>query len=328
MPVRQPTPARPLPVLFSRLLSMILLPLWAAVAWAEPPAVVQGTEGWLFPGWEFNSPADPKPAIGLIAQAKALLAKDQIQLVLALAPSKIRLHGEHLRPDRRPPDSLKPYFDQLLRGLSQAGVDTVDLRAAMLADKDQHPQFHKTDSHWTVHAAQASAGAVAEKLRPRLGPPASGSTPPPLDTLISRPQYGDLVALQGIAADDPGRPQESVLAYKESNPAYSLLDEEPHYEVMLVGTSFAHPQWGFSQNLARQLGRPVGLTFRNGNYGHWNILLGYLRGAEFKAHRPRIIVWQINESALATLPDAAVWQRSQVALSAEGWLQQLKLALP
>lgn len=307
---------------------MALLQLWACGAWADPPAVVHGTEGWLFPGWEFNAPADPGPAIRLIAQTKALLAKDDIHLVVALAPSKIRLHGEHLKPDRLPPDSVEPHFDHLLRGLSQAGVNAVDLRAAMLADKSQHPQFHKTDSHWTVHASLVSAKTVAANLRPLLGPPAAGTAPPPEDILISRPQYGDLIALQGIAADDPKLQRETVLAYKESNSAYSLLDDEPAHDVMVVGTSFSHPQWGFSQNLARQLGRPVGLTFRNGNYGHWSILLGYLRGAEFKARRPRAIVWQINESALATLPDAAVWQRSHVALSAEGWLQQVRLALP
>ena len=294
------------------------------------PSAIPGREGWVFPAWELEAVADAQPAARLIGQASALLERHGMHLVVALTPAKIRIHPEHLPADLRPPDGFAPGMTRQVEALRQAGVEVVDLSIPLLAAKPR-PQFHKTDSHWNIDAATRAARAVADRIRTRTWYgmlPAPSGPASPLSSPREVRHIGDLAAL---LPDVPGaghyKTAENILVYREPSERMLLDDAEPASDVMVIGSSFAEPKWGFPQALGMALERPVGLLYSLGSYGYWYTLLDYLRSADFRAARPPVLVLQITESALPNLPDSAAWKRSLKHLPPGEWLRQLELAL-
>lgn len=114
--------------------------------------------------------------VASLTRLQSALAEKDIPLLYVQAPGK-------LSDDRQ----LLPYgvenntnqaSDLLLQGLSDAGIDTLDLRQSLLsAGGNWYDWFYRTDHHWTPQAAFVAFRDIAKKLEDYYqATPASYST--------------------------------------------------------------------------------------------------------------------------------------------------------
>jgi hypothetical protein len=92
------------------------------------------------------------------------LAERGIHYMIVVAPNKANVYPEFI-PDRFNRVRNKTKLDQMVKALTEAGVDIVDLRPAVIAAKAKGLSYYRTDSHWTPYGAFYGYLAVAERLK-------------------------------------------------------------------------------------------------------------------------------------------------------------------
>lgn len=270
---------------------------------ARDGAVV-GKNGWLFTSEEFQTSkgdaAEIQSKLAYIQQVRDELKKDGAALVVALIPSKARIHAGELGHVRVPAVNA-PVYPSFRQQLEQAGIPTPDLAAAFQqASKPEAPVFLRTDTHWTpfgaVVAAQTLAPAV-KGLNLDL-PPAefsAGAKP-----VVKR--KGDL--LRYIPVPDGQGPAPDTV----QEPEYTRTDEggggllgDETLAVTLVGTSYSAETkdnvWHFSEALGRELGTEVLNAAQEGK-GPIMPMREYLKSQDRKDNPPQVVVWEIPERFL------------------------------
>ena len=96
------------------------------------------------------------------------LAKSQIPLIFVLCPSKVPPGGVGLPPGLEDDDNL--LGDLLVKTLRKVGIDCLDLRERIAAEKLDHASlFFRTDHHWTPSAGLWAANEVAAYLHDHYG---------------------------------------------------------------------------------------------------------------------------------------------------------------
>jgi alginate O-acetyltransferase complex protein AlgJ len=86
------------------------------------------------------------------------------------------------------------------------------------------------------------------------------------------------------------------------------------------------PKYNFSYMLSNQLNRPVSLVWKVHQYGPYRTLLIYLESDSFKRLRPKLIVWNFEETDLENLPDRHdAW--GQNAMPPQAFMAELHRAL-
>jgi hypothetical protein len=69
------------------------------------------------------------------------------------------------------------------------------------------------------------------------------------------------------------------------------------------------------------------LTWKFGNIGPWFTMLSYLESAEYQQNKPRVVLWQLNESRLGAGPqDKDAWD-AEAVLSVAEWRSRVAAAL-
>lgn len=101
------------------------------------------------------------------------LEEQGITFLVVLAPNKNTIYPEYV-PEQIPVLGTESRFDQLLAYLAQYGETPVlDLRPALLEEKQEHPVFFSTDTHWNPYGALAATRAMISFLQgsyPQLVP--------------------------------------------------------------------------------------------------------------------------------------------------------------
>jgi alginate O-acetyltransferase complex protein AlgJ len=297
---------------------------------ASDPLVIEGRDGWLFPVWESLVDANtPRIASTLedIAFLQQQLAARQITLMAMVIPMKAAFYPERVPPAQPVSAEVSRRYASVLAGLAAAAVPTFDnLRVLRSLEQAGTGAFFRTDYHWTAQGAEASADAAAEMVRAKvsLSPSASGGSK--LGEWVNVRRYGDLAtrfmtAEQRVAL---GRDVFTVRAPPKEKP--SLLDDEPA-DVHVVGNSFVQPYLGFPQKLSQVLGRPVSLTWNPGNIGPWVSMLNYLESDTYRQHKPRVILWQLNEPRMHSGPQAAGDWDAESIMSSEAWRKRASAAI-
>jgi alginate O-acetyltransferase complex protein AlgJ len=295
------------------------------------PLVHEGKDGWLFPLWESYTEIQKSHQEMSLAHLQFLntqFAAHNVQLVVMVVPMKAAFY-----PDRVPAgqpvstDVLKRYGD-VMSALQAAAIPTFDDAAILRRlEVQQIPAFFRTDYHWTGHAAEASADAAAEVIRQQVRfakAPAGGSQ---LGEWTRERRYGDL-ALRFLTAEQRMAVGRDVFQVRTAplQQTQSLLDDE-FAEIHVVGNSFVQPYLGFPQKLSQALNRPVSLTWKFGNIGPWFTMLSYLESAEYQQNKPRVVLWQLNESRLGAGPqDKDAWD-AEAVLSVAEWRSRVAAAL-
>jgi hypothetical protein len=149
------------------------------------PEVVVGTDGWLY----YTGPArdrlldrhvrgsDPFSQDELDRWRKFLLERARryrtlgAKYALVIAPNKESIYPEHL-PGWIGPSVGPTRLDQLMAHMkSTTDVTVIDLRSALLADRNTSVVYYKTDTHWNTRGAYVAYREIARVLAmdfPRL----------------------------------------------------------------------------------------------------------------------------------------------------------------
>lgn len=113
-----------------------------------------------------------KEYIKSVTSFHEFLQSQHIPLTYIQTPGKIDKYGEQDAWLRNHYDFSNANADQLLAGLQQNGIDTIDLREYFheTAPEDQYHQlFFRTDHHWLPQTALTAAGFIANHLHQKYG---------------------------------------------------------------------------------------------------------------------------------------------------------------
>ncbi len=115
---------------------------------------------------------DMKERINSVISFKKFLQSLGIPLTYIQAPGKINKYGKQDAWLRNHYDFSNANADQLLAGLRQNGIDTIDLREYFhqtIPDDQYHQLFFRTDHHWLPQTALTAANFIANHLHQKYG---------------------------------------------------------------------------------------------------------------------------------------------------------------
>jgi alginate O-acetyltransferase complex protein AlgJ len=272
-------------------------------------AAVIGSGRWLFTAEELeHHPEDAArldERLAQIAAAAARLAALDVDLIVALVPSKARLYAERLAPRLRGLAD-HPRLARAVAELGRLGIDAVDLQHAFAPAGVADPSlFFARDTHWTPAGARVAAQAIAaEVARTGVRPERGGNEYERVEEEPVRVD-GDLLTFLpvGVLGEALGLTSEvatPVRAMSVGEGGLGLFDD-PVIPVALVGTSYSRDErWGFAEELKIALGADV-LNVAAEGQGPFEPMRSYLESATIRDTRPDLVVWEIPERYL-TLP--------------------------
>ncbi|MCW0180902.1 alginate O-acetyltransferase AlgX-related protein [Zavarzinia sp.] len=263
--------------------------------------VRRGCGNWLFLREELDIHRDGGAAssrrVAMVDGVNRLLAARGIHLVVAITPDKSRMKTDALCQVGRPA-SLAGRFDAFAAGLGAAGIDNVDLRAALSA-ADEGGYYH-TDTHWSEAGAKAAAQAIARHLEAEQHAPVRGADVPVIAGEVKE-RVGDLIRLAGLdGVSPPFRPTGDRTAISTiTMPAIiadDLFGDMAGPPLAVIGSSYSRTA-NFIGFLAAELAAPVADMARDGA-GFAGAAMPYFADGAFTATPPKVVIWEIPERIL------------------------------
>lgn len=308
----------------------VLASLMLCAAARAAPLVIEGQDGWLFPGWEHSDKVDHAALtanIKLLQDTQQLLAARNINLLVMVVPAKAAFYRQRLPSSVKLAPDVEGRYADVLNQMHKAGINTFDDRAILQGvEQGKQTAFYRADYHWTAWAAEASASAAAQLIAKNWPLAASSSPGSALGEWTNERRYGDLATNFTTPEERKRIGRDTYTVRKAADAGGALLEGAPA-QVHVVGNSFVQPYLGFTQKLSHELGQPVSLTWNPGHIGPWKTMLDAVEGQEFAQSKPKLIVWQFNEAQLENSPDsAASWDAKSVMANAT-WRSRLSAAL-
>lgn len=322
----------------SKLCAALALALSAAPALAqdEPPGMI-GKNGWLFYHHEFvEDPIGADTSVDLVARISKVLTANGTQVVVAMAPIKSRIYGEHLPDKPKPTRTMLGLYDHLIQSLRAAGVNAADLNAAFMGSPRrtaEFPLFLRHDTHWSASGALLAAETIRDFIakQPEVKK-AYDSVPEARFKLTwgeqKWPMDGDLV--QQLPKGSPAYDKEMISVFSVTQePAAGgggLLGAAPEVGVTLMGTSYSADWTLFPAALRYALQRDTLSISIAADQGQWVGLETYLRDDAFQTRRPRLLVWEMPERDMKAPPDMPYREARYVSNNVEWLLRVSALA--
>ncbi len=151
-----------------------------AIGVSTSPNVVIGRDGYLFyaypherlmeqhTGEDVFSPEKLDEWVASIAESQAWLAQRGISLYVLIAPDKSTIYPEHLPEYPRLPGATTR-LDQIVGALAgRRDIALIDPRAALMAQKAEHPIYPRADSHWSPRGAFVAYSLLVDRIRERF----------------------------------------------------------------------------------------------------------------------------------------------------------------
>lgn len=309
-------------------MSAIALPGVALAAQATQ-SVIEGQDGWLFPGWERTDRVDHAGIdanLRLIREARDALSARHIALVVMVVPAKANFYKSRLPSSMQLSPDIQARYSTIIDGLGKAGIATFDERPVLQSvEHDKQTAFYRADYHWSAWAAEASADETAKLIRTSTTLPANGSGTV-LGEWTNDRRYGDL-ATNFMSPDDRKRIGRDIYTVRKTPESGGVLLDANPPQVQVVGNSFVQPYLGYPQKLSEALGQPVGLTWNPGNIGPWTTLLDAVESPSFVQNKPKVVVWQFNEAQIENALDAPDSWDARGVITAASWRSRLNAAL-
>ena len=282
----------------------------------DAPAVVIGKNNdWLFTPYEFASNADASDtaaSIALLTRANKAFEAKGIALVIAIVPSKIRIHQEQL-PAGKPIDAYtNEKYDTLVARLEAGGVQVANLNKAFLASphrSSDSPIFLRLDTHWSHTGAMLAAETIKAKIEstPKLKAALTATPEAKFEMAWSDKKINqrarDLVRL--LPAGSPSFPPEQAVNFKVSRAdgsQASLLGAGENVGVLVMGSSYTNKNTGYPDGLRYVLQRELLDISLPVDYGPWYGMETYLKDEAFKTRPPKLVIWEIPEREFRSPP--------------------------
>lgn len=288
------------------------------------PGVQIGQQGWLYSSEEFKAEVDGaqqvRENLALIKGVRNELAQHDVQLLLAIVPSKSRLYPEFVGD--HPTSALRQeLYPRFLNEMRAADIAAPDLLSALQAGKANGAMFLRTDTHWTPEGADLVAQQLSSALK---GSIRLAGEPQVFVTQASpaKPYSGDLTRflplepLFGYLLPPPDQLRRSETQAAEPAAGADALFSDSEMPVALVGTSYsANPAWNFAGALRQHLQRDLSNHAEDGQ-GPLVPMLKYLQSDELKNAPPQLVIWEFPERYLPMANDFSAFDAQ--------WLTTLK----
>jgi alginate O-acetyltransferase complex protein AlgJ len=282
----------------------------------DAPAVVIGKNNdWLFTPYEYATQADAADtatSINLLTRVNKAFEAKGIALVVAIVPSKIRIHQEQL-PANKPIDAYtNGKYDDIVAKLESGGVQVANLNKAFLASPHRSsdtPLFLRLDTHWSHTGSLLAAETIKSKIEstPKLKAALAATKPSKFDMAWSEKKSNqrarDLVRLLPPASAN--YPPEQAMTFKVSRGeggGTSLLGDSDNVGILVMGSSFTNKNTGYPDGLRFVLQRELLDISLPVDYGPWYGMESYLKDEAFKTKPPKLIVWEIPEREFRSPP--------------------------
>ena len=283
----------------------------------DGPKVVIGKNGdWLFTPYEYASQADANDtaaSIALLVRANKAFEAKGIALVIAIVPSKIRIHQEQLPADKPIDAYSNEKYDSIVGRLEAGGVQVANLNKAFLASPHRAsdtPLFLRLDTHWSQTGAMLAAETIKAKIEstPKLKA-ALGAIPAAKFEMAwsekkSNQRARDLVRL--LPAGAPSFAPEQAMSFKVSRTEGAqtgLLGAGENVGVLVMGSSYTNKNTGYPDGLRFVLQRELLDISLPVDFGPWYGMEQYLKDGAFKTSQPKLIVWEIPEREFRSPPN-------------------------
>lgn len=185
---------------------------WQAIAKVEwlgvstSPKVIVGKKGWLFDAGTDESDAGYRSGrpftqeqlarwTQVLTRRADWLAQRGIPYFLLVVPEKQSVYPELIPYGGKPRTSRLDQLVAALRG--HPNIEVLDVRAALIEQKSQHPLYNSTDTHWNSYGGLAAYQAVVNALAKSF----RGMQPVQLSDclMFTKPfSAGDLARLLGL----------------------------------------------------------------------------------------------------------------------------------
>jgi len=242
---------------------------------------------------------DPYPAI--VAYNRALHEKG-IDMLLVVIPAKSEIFPEKVSAaaPRGGKPYVVPYTRKLLLDLAEAGVESVDLLPAFLAQRDKsgEPFYMPLDTHWSNTAVRLAAKLIAARVK--CYPWYHQVCPKPLKYGTRRATFTKTGDLRGMLSQMERlryRPMK-LTAQQVIGPAGKPYEDDPNSPVVVLGDSFCGvfqfedcQHAGLSAHLAKELGMPVDLLASQGSGPLIRAQLA--RRGHAAVARKKLVIWTV-----------------------------------
>ncbi|VVE38906.1 twin-arginine translocation pathway signal [Pandoraea communis] len=296
---------------------------------AQAQAVLIGKDDWLFYAQDNMTDAGRAGidnSVNLMRSARDALKAKGIGLVVIVAPLKARFYEDKLPAGTAMAPAVRDRYAQMIDSLRRADIQTVDLMPVLKGvAHDNQTAFFQKDSHWTAWSAEAAAAATADVIKKNWSLTGQPGTGKKLGNWIKERRFADFADLM-TAAQRKAVGQEIYVVRSNKAEEGGLLDDVAS-PVHVVGNSFVQPYLGFPQALSADIDRPVGLTWKYGNFGPWAVFAQYLESPAFQQARPQVVVWQLNEVQMLYGPNTSgQWDAASLMTDA-AWRERVAAAI-
>lgn len=310
----------------------------AAAQAQSSPVVIGKNNDWLFSRYEFaqqSDATDTSTSVSLLTQINQAFESRGIALVIAIVPSKIRIHQDQLPADRPLDAYTNEKYDSIVQRLESGGVNVANLNKAFLASPHRGgdtPLFLRLDTHWSHTGAMLAAETIKAKVEatPKLKA-ALGAAPPVKfelnwsDKKVNQ-RARDLVRL--LPPESANFPPEQAATFKVARAQESgagLLGNGENVGIMVMGSSYTNKNTGYPDAIRFVLQRELLDISLPVDFGPWYGMEQYLKDDAFKTKPPKLVIWEIPEREFRSPPnekfrdpryqsDNAAWLQRVVAL--------------
>jgi alginate O-acetyltransferase complex protein AlgJ len=264
--------------------------------------VLVGRDGWLFTVEEFGAPKAGnrsfREQIELVGEMRRALTARGVGLVVALVPSKARVHPEHLGRYRLPA-YLEGRYESVREELARRGIAAPDLLRPLEQARSDRAVFLRTDTHWTPYGARVAAEALAPLVIAELKRSGSPRTRYTISRGEKEEHRGDLLNFirLGPALEQFGPPPDTVAPNRAvaAEPVEVGLFDEIAIPVVLVGTSYsAGSLWSFADALKTSIQADV-LNVAEQGRGPFLLIQDLLEGPVLDDVQADVVIWEIPE---------------------------------
>jgi alginate O-acetyltransferase complex protein AlgJ len=273
------------------------------------PTVLLGEHGWMHYTGDgelnyFQHLQKMENENDLVAKLKTLnqYAKSQgITLLIVVAPNKSTIYADTV-PGQIKPLSPQSWLDSLLSYSGDPNMPVVvDLRPALMAERQERDVFYKTDTHWNGYGAFAAYKTIISTLQrshPELEPYEIADLN--LKLVITDPEIQDTVRMMGVNT------------IKE--PSLFIAPKKPFVQTLHPFQDFGYNQFSVipdsklpkllafhdSQG-AHYLNDYLSMNFSESHFIHYLSIPEYLTKTSIQHFQPNIIIIEIVERALNQL---------------------------
>lgn len=260
--------------------------------------VLIGADDWLFSREEFErtakSPANIDAALAAMARVVDTLHARGVKVAIALLPMKADIYGRYLGRYTLPA-AQRDLYARLHTDAAGLGADYVPDISGVLRERSLAEQvFLKTDTHWTVAGAGATAKLVCDAAGADL--PRTAINGVAQKTVDHR---GDLLNFLDLGPFASGvalltEPITPIAAAKNADSEDALFGAAESFPVTLVGSSYsANPLWSFKDQIETNCQASV-LDVAVDGEGPFEPMADYLKKLDSgELTQSQLVIWEL-----------------------------------